>query len=372
MILDRLHFAIASGSTAQDLLNGQVASQQTLRGSIDRMWITYIGSTHNIWTTMVRFGGLISVICLGWLLITVVQKAANNDQFLEQLDQFVWVIVIIILLINNGAYIAELARGMRSLYLGINDTVAVQLQSNNRIKEEFDEQLGRLQADRILELAKVTCEDTKKEVVESEDGTEQDGIQAYEKCMMDELQKFRDASTGDGLLGAIDGLMNEIRIKVGQGAKLLGYGASTIAFGGDRYKLFITGIAFSICADLGMLITALFGPVAAGASSMPGGSKAIYGWITGFYAIAATQIAYTLMMGLLADMLSESDSLGDYILPWLIGKALPIIAVGLGAGGGVAMYSSMTAAAMSIMNGMGGGKGGGGMVSQLAKLATKR
>ncbi|MGB5635263.1 MAG: hypothetical protein WBM44_17610 [Waterburya sp.] len=332
---DYLLLNVLSGSSAQDLLNGHAAGIQTLRGSIDQMWSTYIGAGQ-IWQTICKFASIIAFVCLAWLLVNMVKKVTSDGDILDEMDKFVLIIAVCILLFDNGYMDAIWAKGMRGLVVGINDTVATQLKTTNAIKEEFEELLGRATANQALAAAEEQCSDIFDE-----------NIDFYEACMKSQLKQWQEASKSEGFKGAIQGILNSFETAGRKASKGLGYIGTTALLSGQRFNLYRTGIAFAVSADLAMLITGLFGPIAAAASLMPVGSKAIFAWITGYYMIGSTQIAYTLMIGLAADMLSDADALGDLILPFLIGRSLPIIAIGLGVGGGAALFSSLSASSLS-------------------------
>lgn len=332
---DYLLLNVFSGSSAQDLLNGHTAGIQTLRGSINQMWDTYIGAGQ-IWITICKFASIIAFVCLVWLLINMLKKVTSNGDILDDMDKFVLIIAVCILLFDNGYMDAIWAKGMRGLVVGINDTVATQLKTTNAIKEEFEEMLGRAAANQALAAAEEQCSDIIDE-----------NIDFYEACMKSQLKQWQEASKSEGFKGAIQGILNSFETAGRKVSKGVGYIGTTTLLTGQRFNLYRTGIAFAVSADLAMLITGLFGPIAAAASLMPVGPKAIFAWITGYYMIGSTQIAYTLMIGLAADMLSDADALGDLVLPFLIGRSLPIIAIGLGVGGGAALFSSLSASSLS-------------------------
>lgn len=344
---------LQSGSLSQDALNDRVTGLTLLRGNIDKMWNNHIGTGY-IWETLCKFAGIIAFVCLAWLLLSMAKKATSDGDILDEFDKFVLVIFVCILLVDTGRVDAEWARGMRGLAVGINNTVATQLKSVNAIALEFEEMVGKAEADNVLASANKTCRDYRFESQipqqnQAENATEENEVEenTYESCMRSELEKYQQETQSTGVFGAIGGLLDKLRDTVGGAAELVGYGAASLFTFDDRLKLFRTGIAFNLNAEIAMLITGLFGPIAAAASLMPVGSRAIFAWITGYYTIGTTQIAYTIMVGLLAEMIRGVDSIGDYILPIMIGKSLPLIAVFLGMGGGAALFSALASSGLS-------------------------
>lgn len=327
-------------STAQDFLKSHIGGSKVLRESIDELWTNYIG-TGLIWGKIVQLSSIIAFICFCILIISIVKKITSNGSLEEEIDRFILVVIIGILLSGNAAVTADLAKGMRGLAIAIDDTVAAQLKSANTINQEFEELLGRTAANSVLAAAEEQCK-----------GTIDESIDFYEACMKSQLNKYIEESKSPGFTGAVEGILERAKQVTRKGQKFIGYTGTSILFAQDRLKLYINSIVFAVAADMAMLITGLFGPMAVGASLLPAGPKAVFGWIVGYYTIASGKISYTLMFGLLADILNNVDSLTDLVLPVMIGKALPIMATLLAVGGGAVLYSSLASFGLSALKGM--------------------
>jgi hypothetical protein len=92
------------------------------------------------------------------------------------------------------------------------------------------------------------------------------------------------------------------------------------------------GIVFSVAMDFGLFITALLGPMAIGLSLLPVGQKAVFGWLIGFYSVGSIKIFYSLMIGLMADMLI-GGGIQDAIFAYMVGIVAPLLSFIMGAGG---------------------------------------
>lgn len=332
-----------SGDLGTDLTNDSVASQNAFRGRIDELWQDYIGGSHPIWTNINLISGLIAFVCFGCLLLVILKKAESNDNFLSEIDRLFVAIVIIIMLMNNGQLVAESAKVMRSLVVGIDRSVAVSLAGSNKLSQEFRDLLGETKARQVLNDANKACGEFL--TIDNE---------KYIDCMEAIFQKEEDALVANnGNQGFINRLQ-EFAIGIKDGTLEAGqYLATTVVFSEDRIKLYLAGIAFSLSADIAMFVTALFGPIAIASSLIPVGQKAVYGWITSFYSIGATKVSYTLIVGLMADILTTSNGIGDYLLAFMLGKVVPIVAIALGVGSGVMFFSTLSGIGLNATSNIG-------------------
>ena len=89
----------------------------------------------------------------------------------------------------------------------------------------------------------------------------------------------------------------------------------------------------------------------AGNSDVATGSKSFIAWVSAFWTINITTIAYTIMVSLLVSVIDSGRGIESYIFAQLIGWGLPTLAIAFGAGGGFTLYSSFIAIGVGASGG---------------------
>jgi hypothetical protein len=169
--------------------------------------------------------------------------------------------------------------------------------------------------------------------------------------MISELEKNKAAAEAAGQTGLGTLIGNVIKSAVNKTYDLATYTASSVILADDRIKLFAAAVSFVMGADMALFITALYGPMAVATSLLPAGSKSFIAWVSAFWTINITTIAYTIMVSLLVSVIDSGRGIESYIFAQLIGWGLPTLAIAFGAGGGFTLYSSFIAIGVGASGG---------------------
>ncbi|AFZ21981.1 hypothetical protein [Allocoleopsis franciscana] len=127
---------------------------------------------------------------------------------------------------------------------------------------------------------------------------------------------------------------------------------STIFAAAARGWLIAFGIAFQWLVEVSLLLTALLGPLAVGGSLLPVGQKAIFAWLTGFFSVGMVKLCFNIIAGLVASLIVNAGSVDSTIIAFAVGLLSPILAMALAAGGGMAIFSSLSNIATSGLGGL--------------------
>jgi hypothetical protein len=335
-----------SGSVEGDIISDNLASKQLFKERIDELWACYIGSgsgvcagtgAHPIWTITVDLAALIALIAFIWAFLGIFKKMNESENYFAELDQIIFILVIIIMLMNEGEMAADVARSLRAIAIGIDSQVSTQVSVYNSTFNSIKDEAGDRDARTFVIGATKRCSDYINE-----------GQEEYKTCVLKEVQAEIDRAGTNANPAFLSGLQKVLTGVV----DFASYVGQTSILAEDRIKLFIAGLSFSIAADMAMFLNALFVPIALAASILPVGQKAIFGWFATFWGIASTKISYTLMVALMTDILASQDGVGDLLLAWMIGKILPWIAVILGSGGGFVFFSSLSGMGLKYASGV--------------------
>ena len=116
-----------------------------------------------------------------------------------------------------------------------------------------------------------------------------------------------------------------------------------------RGWLIAFGVAFQWVTEVSLLLTGLLGPLAVGASLLPVGTKSIYAWLIGFFSVGMVKICFNIITGLVATMVVNADANDPMIFAFATGLIAPILSLVLAAGGGMAVFNSLTSTASFIL-----------------------
>ena len=99
--------------------------------------------------------------------------------------------------------------------------------------------------------------------------------------------------------------------------------------------------AYQWCIEFALLLTALLGPMAVGASLLPYGQKAIFAWLSAIMGCGIAKLSFNIMVGLCAQLVSNAEQNQPMIFLLFVGLLSPLLASALGAGGGMAASGAM-------------------------------
>jgi len=107
--------------------------------------------------------------------------------------------------------------------------------------------------------------------------------------------------------------------------------------------------AFQLAIEVSMLLTGLIGPIAVGTSLLPVGAKPVYAWLTAFWSLGICKLCLNIITGLVATSIREAgpDNIDTLSTAIALGIISPVLALGLSAGGGMAIFNGILHASSS-------------------------
>lgn len=333
-------FALLSGNTGEDFVNDTRAAQRLFRDSLDYQWDQYIGTgnSHPIWLISYRIGVFIAMAILMYFTVDIIKKLSQNNFLLSDLSILIKPLIVASLLANNATGVGYLAKGMRYSGQIVNYWITDFYKIYNQVGQDFAEANRHLDNDEVrlaVNKAQIACQDLFKD------------LDTYNTCMVDDLRKQQEAAKEDEIFSDVIGKV--IEGAVNDTVDWSKYALSTVALADERVKLFANAVSFNITADLALFYTALYGPIAISTSMLPVAANSLIAWLSAFYFIQFTQISYTIMISMLADILNNGRGMESFIYATLLGFVLPMLAILFGAGGGVVLYSSLNGLGMGAV-----------------------
>ena len=107
--------------------------------------------------------------------------------------------------------------------------------------------------------------------------------------------------------------------------------------------LWVVHAAFQWVLEVGLILIAMFGPIAVGASLLPTPAKPLFTWLSGFFSLAMAKLGLNIVSGLGASIaINASASLHLLVLPVFLALFAPALSLIVGGGSGMAMFVALS------------------------------
>ncbi len=335
MLIDLLaQFAPPTTTDASSIASDGAAVAAATSAAMNQLWTDVLGGV--LYQAIAKLGQFFAV---GTLLLWLVQfyKDMVDGNESKALSDQIWTILVIFLLSNQGAVLSSCTLQLREVINGVDQSILTNTSSSIQLQQAFQQAMDK---DAALDNAKA---------ITAQCSTITDPTQ-QQACMQDAVQNAQAMTPPGTQIGNFLQSINPFNIQNYVSLALRGWLATL-------------GVAFQWVIEISMLLTGLLGPIAVGLSLMPVGAKAIYAWLIGFFTVGFTKLCYNIIVGLVATLVLNSNSTDTLIFPFVVGLIAPILALAISAGGGMAVFNSITSLSMSIATyGINAATGGVGTV----------
>jgi hypothetical protein len=248
-------------------------------------------------------------------------KALIHDDYARSAEEIVWPLIVTTLLANQGNLLAQSTLALRSIINQTNQTVLNSTANSVRLQDAYKQimtETGKQDVAQglVSQCAAVTDPEQQKACL---DNAKNQSQQIAGNNQSSGFQKF---------LGNIGGIFQTNLFTMAARGWLMAF-----------------GIAFQWIIEVSMLLTGLLAPLAVGGSLLPVGQKAIFAWVTGFFAIGMVKLSFNIICGLVATMVLNSGNSDPMIFAFATSLLAPILSVILAAGGGMAVFNSLSTVA---------------------------
>jgi hypothetical protein len=341
------------------LTNSAIDVSQRATASWDFLWS--VALTGGLYQVMANAGSLIAVMCLMFFIVNFAKQLMQSEAIDWVLGELIYPIVVILLLSNGGGNLALLSQGMRS---GIN-------YYNNQILTAVSSQINFETA--LSDLADFSTVNAQLSAMRSQCNTITDN-QKLIQCLDEQalnarvlVEEFRRKhpqvpewaqyladKTGISQVDPskpLESLGTVVSSTALLPASLLAdFSSNSILLGIELLLVTMQG-AFQQLIEVAFLLTALIGPIAVGASLLPIGTRPILAWITGFFSLGMCKLCLNIITGLIAIATLKTGPTTDTLgVALLLGLLAPLLAFGMAAGGGMAVFNGITSAIPFVGN----------------------
>lgn len=323
--------------------SGRVAAEATIE-AYDDLWLDVLQGP--LYTTLVSVGVLFAV---GTLLFFVIQmiKDLTDGELTRPITSFIWPLLVVFLLTKPGdASMYRLATFSYDLRQVINETNQTVLASTH-IGVKLDDAYRQAQG---MSSVRPTIEGWIKQC-ESLTGKQQ------MQCMEIALKDAQDLLAAYGKTNGSSNWLTREQARIGEMlSHVLNWNSdwndvvrSTFwtltgpAWEAAVYSLLLAlQFAFQNLLEFSLLLTVLLGPIAVGGSLLPVDGKPIYAWLTAIFSLFTAKLCFNITAGLASTIMVDVEQVDHLWFAVFIGVLSPLFSTALAAGGGMAVWSSLT------------------------------
>lgn len=344
---------------AGDLLENAAAGASSLADGFNELWKETLEG--GLYASLCKVGVLFAVGSLALFMVQWGKQMLNSEEQ-RAYSELIWPLIVALLLANNGKVLASSTLALREYVNTVNNYVLEYTAADADLRAAYQQGIGQAAVEAAVGNAIQQCRSAQL--------SNEEQIECLKRAKAELETKFPDIFKGDKG-GGIGGWVLQGLDKIDQAAAEAEEGsnpiegiankltaASSAAIGAVVTTL-ITSIllalnnAYQWGVELALLLTALIGPLAVGGSLMPIGSKAIFGWLTGFFTVAIAKLSFNIIVGLAGQLIATSKASQPMIFLAFIGIVAPLLATGIAAGGGIAVFTQISNSAQWVGSAVG-------------------
>ncbi|MGD1871564.1 MAG: hypothetical protein ACFB02_00775 [Mastigocoleus sp.] len=307
------------GLPASGIIENGEATSAAAANAIEELWndVLFDGSLYGAIANLGVF------FALGTLLIFIVQwtREMIDGDVSKSFSDLIWPVLVIVLLANNAKPLAYATKGLREIINQTNQAVLTSTSASIQLQEAYQKVMLRTGEKDFIQGKMSQCDGI------ADPTQETNCLQQVSQEAEERVEKLDTDWRPDWLKGASNFLNTNIFELV------------------LRAFLMASAHAFQWIIEICLLLTALMGPLAVGGSLLPVGSRAIFAWLTGFFSVGMIKLSFNIIVGLIATMVLKARNEDSLMFAVTIGFLAPILSIGLGAGGGMAVFNSFASMA---------------------------
>ncbi|MDF5730194.1 MAG: hypothetical protein PUP92_19795 [Rhizonema sp. PD38] len=307
------------GEAASRITKDGAAASAAIAESMNGLWDDVLSG--GLYAALAQLGMFFGV---GTLLLFIVQWAKDmvDGDNPKAFSELIWPLVVVVLLSNQAQPLAVATRSLREIINQTNQTLLTSTSASIQLQDAYQRAMADIGSQDAARSLLTQCESIADP-------------QQRRECMENAIAQAK-----------------QIAHSSPNGGKwwLPDFGLSEF-FNTNVLQLAVRGwlIAFSIAfqwmIEISLLLTALMGPLAVGCSLLPVGQKAIFAWLTGFFSVGMVKLSFNIISGLVATLVVNAKEDDPMIFAFATGLLAPILAMAIAAGGGMAVFNSLSSIA---------------------------
>lgn len=323
---------------ATAILDAASNGSQLVVKSFDNDWQQLVSGSSPVYTAVVAISLSSSAILIAFWGIGWFREVTTYGLSWKIIDQMTWPVIVALLIgVNNGAVLANTSLLFRGISNYMNAQILDITRNGVTLRSAIRETNMNQALAQALKIKFQQCEQLPAASTDPDSGAVINPRQECQKRESESAQRaareYREANQIPSYPLTLDP------------SKLVGQVLNS-AVQGILYFIF-SGLSagFQYILQLSFLLAAYSGPVFVALSLLPIGTKPIYAWLSGWFSLGLILVSYSITVGMAASSIVNAEASNPLFLPLIEGILSPLLAVGIGLGGGLALFSGFTSAA---------------------------
>ncbi|WP_375496699.1 hypothetical protein [uncultured Nostoc sp.] len=338
-----------------NVLNNGDATSQSIADGWNQQWLDLL--QNNTDSTSTLYGALTNLgtfFAVGTLLFFMIQFLRDliSYEYSRPISALIWPFVVVLLLSNagKGSLLSNLTLGVRYVLNNVNEKVLVSADAGQIYQQALNMSIAEEVTGSFLRPCQ-SLTGEQQSICFNEAARRINLLLGQYKLKYGESRAW--ISRLEGKVKQINNISSVGGISETSFNSLLGSTVQT------SIKNFLVSLqyAFQNLIEATMLLIALLGPIAVGASLLPVAGKPIFAWLTGFLSIGIAKISFNIIAVETAKVIVNGPGQAVFInelgksvpvepdLMWFIiflGVLAPILSLLVAAAGGFALFSGIS------------------------------
>lgn len=319
--------SIPGASGAGEIMTQGLQASQLAAEQFNSLWETVITNTGGLYAAIADVGVFFAVGTL-LLFMTLWIRDLLEGESLKPLSELIWPLIVIALLANHGALLAQSTKELRGYINNVNQQLLSTASAGINLQDAYQQAQGQIAIESIIRTRLDNC----NKLPAPDD---------RQRCLNEAQAEAQRLTAGLPNQGGsrLQTVLNLFQNPAEAAGALVGSVVQTAI----RGWLIALSVAFQWGVEISLLLTGLLGPVAVGGTLLPtAGTKPLFAWLTGFFSVGFCKLCFNIMVGLVSTIILNSPNSDPMIFAFFVGILSPLLALVLAAGGGMAVFSSLS------------------------------
>jgi hypothetical protein len=331
---------VTGDTNAEDIVDGAINGSRMVVSSFNQDWQDLANGQSEVFKAVVAVSALCGVVFVSFWSISWYSRLTQEGFSNEIITEMVYpLLVCLMLTLNNGHLLASTSLMFRNVAVGLNDKVLSITRNGITLRDA----IRTTNMDQAFALsAQAQMQECEKKPTSGKD-TQGNPINPRELCqkekadqIKEQAQKYKDKYG----LPSYSNSWNPLDI-AGQTVNSMVQALSWIIFSGLQ-------AAFQYTVQVAFLMNAYIAPIFLVLSLFPFGAKPIYAWVSGWLALTLVLMSYSIVCGIAASAIVNASNNNPLFLQLVEAILSPILALAMGAGGGMAAFSCFSSSGRLI------------------------
>ncbi len=330
--------AAGIGETAQNA--GKLAVQ-----AFNENWLELASGKSHIYEATVKVSLGFAAMLIAFWAVPFFNTIINEGYSQKSIDELIYpLLVVFMLAIHNGYLLSSTSLLFRNTSNYVNNKILETTINGIKIEQairqsNMNQAFKQILSDKVTECRLQSSTEKNQNGVDLQTACIENAITEVTKSVQDYNAKNKpnDPSIWDNVKKGVKGGLEAVVKVPAQYTNSAVQGALLVIFSTIQ-------MGFIFLIEIASLINAYIAPIFVALSLIPGQSKLIHIWLSGWLGLGLVKISYTIIIGIATSSIVNVDDTNPLLLPLLLGVLSPILALAIASGGGMALFNGLSSA----------------------------